>query len=103
MANEILKDEILREEELDGVAGGTSDEINSSARKLQRIGVLGPAATKDQVADSLYYLGTQIGLKIGCELHDGGDNKYYIDNHKYTHDKFWDKVKKRCNERGIYF
>ena len=100
MADEkILKDEILSEEDLDEVAGGTTDEINSDARRLQRIGMLGPAPTKDQVGDALYYLGQRIGLEIGCDLHDGSSNTYYINNKKVSRDKLWNKIR----EKGVKF
>lgn len=102
MADEkILKDEILSDEQLDGVAGGSDWEISDDANRLRDLHRLGyNYVTSDQVNDAMWRLGQEIGLNIGCDMQEGRkSNSYYLDNKKISRDKLWDKIYKRLDER----
>ena len=88
MAKEILKDEIMSDEELDNVAGGDN---------LRRYGLLGSGPVdKAQIEAAINRAGILNGISLGCDLHNGNDeNKYYIDHIKYKHNEFWKEIHKR--------
>lgn len=46
MANEILKDEILKDEQLDNVAGGTTREVNKDWQFMTDLALMSPTDGK---------------------------------------------------------
>ena len=105
MAEEkILKDEILSDEQLDQVAGGSDWEIHDDANRLRGLHRLGYGpVSSDEVNDAMWRLGQDLGLKIGCDLKEGGrSNTYYLDNKKVSRDKLWDKIYNRIDSKKGY-
>ena len=74
MSNEILKDEVLKDEQLDAVAGGTSREIQKDADFMQAIGLLRQNETDK---DALRRAWAQEGITV--VMHGGNNlaNEYY--------------------------
>ncbi len=99
MAKEILKDEILKDEELDNVAGGTYLESADDAKKFKELGVsvynsdvLGvPVLTHDEFV-KLRDTFNQYGVTI--KDHGGliNTNEYFIDGNKVTRDEAWKHI-----------
>lgn len=93
-------DEIISDEELDGVAGGSSWEIQQDANRLRSLGRLPNyrAVSPNEVNDALWQLGQDIGLKIGCDLKEGSkDNSYYIDHQKVSRNELWRRIDQKIN------
>lgn len=91
MAEEkIINDEIIEDEELEGVAGGASWEIQDDANRLRALGVLGYGRVdKQQVNDAF----TGLGLGIGTDLKKGdAKNSYYINHKKVSREKLWNYI-----------
>lgn len=91
MAEEkIINDEIIEDEELEGVAGGASWEIQDDANRLRALGVLGYGRVdKQQVNDAF----TGLGLGIGTDLKLGREkNSYYINHKKVSREKLWNYI-----------
>lgn len=90
--NEEIKDEeIISDDELEGVAGGTRKELQADANRLRDLGYLprnGKASMKD-INDAIWKLGQDIGHDIGSNLSESGDNKHYIDGNKVNHEELW--------------
>ena len=83
MANEILKDEILSEEDLDNVAGGTVNQTASDSQFLRDIGIneKGWGNTKtsnffDDVSKVVSDGWSKVG--ITCTTDKDGDNTYKL-------------------------
>ncbi|MBQ3725839.1 MAG: hypothetical protein II902_02080 [Selenomonadaceae bacterium] len=81
MAKEILKDEVLKEEQLEGVAGGTAREIGKDADFLKAIGLMRPEQN-DQVTMKRAF--AQSGISV--IFHNGDDlaNEYYLNGVQTT-------------------
>jgi len=74
MANEILKEELLSEDQLEGVAGGTSREIQKDTDFMQAIGLLRQDETdKDDLRKAWAQGGVTLVLHGGKE----SPNEYY--------------------------
>jgi len=89
MAEEkILNDEILKDEQLEAVAGGKAWQLQIDADRLRGIGRLGYGpVNKDDIERELNNLG------VGCELHNGKkDNKYYINHIKVSQEEAWNYI-----------
>ena len=84
MAKEILKDEILKDEQLEGIAGGTSREIQKDTDFLQAIGLLRQNETDK---DALRRAWAQEGITV--IMHGGNNlsNEYYRGGEQITRDK----------------
>lgn len=84
MANEILKEELLSEDQLEGVAGGTSREIQKDTDFLQAIGLLRQNETDK---DALRRAWAQEGITV--VMHGGNNlsNEYYRGGEQITRDK----------------
>ncbi|MBR3499139.1 MAG: hypothetical protein IKO05_09125 [Selenomonadaceae bacterium] len=84
MAKEILKDEVLKDEQLDAVAGGTSREIQKDTDFLQAIGLLRQNETDK---DALRRAWAQEGITV--VMHGGNNlsNEYYRGGEQITRDK----------------
>ena len=107
MAEEIKKEEIMSEEELDEVAGGSTWEIHDSANRLRNLGIQLPAgASAKDVNDAMWHLGQKIimdgkPVDLGSNLKDNNEsNSYYINHRKVNHQQVWDFIYK--NYKGGY-
>ena len=82
MTTEILKDEILKDEQLDAVAGGTSREIHKDTDFLQAIGLLRQNETDKDAP--LRRAWAQEGITV--VMHGGNNlaNEYYKNGKQIT-------------------
>ena len=95
MADEkILDNEILDEDELEGVAGGTMKEIFEDRDELAKLGFY--KFDKDfgfymSVQAGFQNLGKKLGLDLKCDSYNNkhASNGYQIDNREVTRDEFW--------------
>ena len=74
MENEILKEELLSEDQLEGVAGGTSREIVKDTDFMQAIGLLRQDETEK---DDLRRAWAQGGVTLILHGGKGNANEYY--------------------------
>ena len=88
---EILKDEIMSDEQLDGVAGGTAAEITKDNDFLRAVGALGQTSAVDDVAMIRAFNKLGIGYiqyggnGISGNRDKGGlHNEYYINGKQVT-------------------
>ena len=112
MAKEILKDEILSDEELDGVAGGTFAESYGDAQEFEKNGV--KIFQNDIVGVPLLDHEGFVNLrnafkKYGVTIKDDGSifgdltgkskpNEYFIDGKQVSCDDAWKHVKAQLNK-----
>ena len=84
MANEILKDEILKEEQLDGVAGGITHEIKRDAEFMKAVGLL---RQDEGTNNDLRKVWAQEGITV--VLHGGKEfaNEYYKGGRQITREQ----------------
>lgn len=84
MAKEILKDEVLKDEQLDAVAGGTSREIKKDTDFMKAIGLL---RQNEDDKDALRRAWAQEGITV--IMHGGNNlsNEYYRGGEQITRDK----------------
>jgi len=106
MAKEILKDEILKDEELDNVAGGTYLESSADAIKFKENGVdLGIPIVGNAIAimghDEFVKLREAFN-KYGVTLKDNGglvnENKYFIGNKEVSRDDAWKHIEEQLKK-----
>ncbi|MBR3499140.1 MAG: hypothetical protein IKO05_09130 [Selenomonadaceae bacterium] len=92
MANEILKEELLSEDQLEGVAGGTSREIQKDTDFMQAIGLLRQDETEK---DDLRRAWAQGGVTI--VMHGGKENanEYYRNGKQITREAALKSVMKK--------
>ena len=102
----ILKDEIMSDNELDEVAGGSAWEIQDDANRMRALGrrygiQLLPDRTvsTSEVNAAFNRMGDLIsqhfGIKfrLGCELHKGREgNSYHLNHKKMSRDRIWEKI-----------
>ena len=107
MTKEILKDEILKDEELDNVAGGTFAESYSDAQSFEKLGVkifkndiVGVPLLDHEGFVNLRNAFNKYGVTIKDDGSIGGDlmgtskaNEYYIDGKKVSRDEAWKHIK----------
>ncbi|MBR0288854.1 MAG: hypothetical protein IJQ82_07735, partial [Selenomonadaceae bacterium] len=85
MAKEILKDEILKDEELEQVAGGNRDELALDTQLFNAMGGRIPAYDKYDITNTnvngIAAKITSLYSKLGIEVkyNDLGASNYYID------------------------
>lgn len=113
MAEEkIINEEIMSEDELDEVAGGSTREIQDDANRLRalekryNVSLLprsGNASAAD-VNDAMNKVGRIISdsfhcdFQIGCDLKMGNDsNRYYLNHKKMNHSKIWEAIYNKIN------
>jgi len=79
MAKEILKDEIMDDEELDGVAGGTRIETYQDGDELVKRGLLSveDALSSSKVREAIHKLGYKYVDHGGVKMFGGKDNEYF--------------------------
>ena len=100
MAEEkLLNEEIISDEKLDAVAGGSVDEIQDDANRLRQLGYLGSeGVTKQQIRNAF----GKLGLYIGVTFDDNKRNTYYAPG-KYglqevSRDVFWDYINQQLKK-----
>ena len=103
MANEIPKDEILKDKELDQVAGGNAAEIQDDANKLRQLGVLGDEPVNQFQVRNAFLKLPVCGI-IGGSIAFGyygldQPNEYQLlirgEYKKVTRQEFWDYIFKQ--------
>ena len=100
MAEEkILDNEILDDNELEGVAGGTLKETFNDSKQLAGLGLYTFDKNKGfvgSVQEGFNALGKKIGvaLTVKCDssLNNNTENVYQIGNQTLTRDQFWNTV-----------
>ncbi len=112
MAKEILKDEILKDEELDNVAGGTVSETNDLRRTIGEVRLVHGYYNNEpkdfytylSIGEVAPYLKEHYGIDATINLgeyylagHDyiteGAPNKYSRDGQSLTHQQVLDIIK----------
>lgn len=112
MANEILKDEILSDDELDNVAGGTFAESYSDAQQFEKLGV--KIFKNDLVGVPLLDHEGFVNLrnafdKYGVTIKDDGSiwgdltgkskaNEYYINGKQVSREDAWKHINAQFNK-----
>ena len=100
MAEEkIMEEEVLNEEELEGVAGGTAQESFADREQLNKLGLYNFDKDKGFVGslqDGFNALGKKIGFTLNVKsessLNNKAENVYKIGNQTLTRDQFWNTV-----------
>ncbi len=90
MTNEILKDEILSEEELEGIAGGNRDELALDSQLFNTMGNRFPAYDLEEItnknvngiAAKITALYGKLGIQV--KYNDFGASSYSIDGQPTT-------------------
>ena len=77
MANEILKDEILKDEQLDNVAGGTVREINKDWQFMTDLALMNPSDNQLDM-NQMKRVFAQFGYTIIEHDNDNDANEYYF-------------------------
>lgn len=104
MANEILKDEILSEEELDQVAGGTIAQVASDSQFLRDSGAVNIKGWGNHAVTENFdfYSGviTKAWAKVGitCTPSANGDNVYSFEGRQITR---WQAFKVVAKKTGF--
>ena len=112
MAKEILKDEILNDEELDQVAGGTFAESYSDAQEFEKLGVkifkndiVGVPLLDHEGFANLRTAFEKYGVKIKDDGSIFGDltgkskaNEYYIGGNKVSREEAWKHINAQFNQ-----
>ena len=92
MAKEILKDEILNDEELDNVAGGTRAETYADGNELVKRGLLSKedAASSSKVREAIHNLGYNYKDHGGIAFLGAKNNEYFDKTgNRITREQFW--------------
>ena len=93
MAEEkILKDEVLSDEELDGVAGGNRAETYADGDELVKRGLLSAedAMSSSKVRETIHSLGYKYKDHGGLAIFGAKDNEYFNKNGKsVSREEFW--------------
>lgn len=117
LEEKVVNDEVMSEEELDEVAGGTSRQIARDADNIRwlenRYGVSlmntdyrGRASAAD-VNDAMNKIGNILSdyyhcdFKIGCDLQTGdANNRYYLNHNKMSQREIWNAIYDRLGVNG---
>ena len=91
MANEILKEELLSEDQLEDVAGGTSREIQKDADFMQAVGVLRQGESGN---DALQRAFASQGISVIFHGDDNLANEYYKGGKQITREQALNTVMK---------
>ena len=98
MADEkILEGEVLDDEELENVAGGTLQETLEDRDRLDKIGMYkfnNDKGFSGSVNEGFANFGKKYGLKISVEadLLANGSNKYFINDEAISRDELWNII-----------
>ena len=87
-----MENEILDDEQLEGVAGGTNSEINSDFEKLAKFGFITKKQAEDHDYGAMNSALKNIGISI--ETHGGifKSNKYRLNGEKIDRDDAWSYI-----------
>ena len=107
MADEkILNNEILEDEELEGVAGGTMQETVGDRSQLIKFGMYNYDKNKGfigSIQDGFNEVGKKLGVTINVESNPSINNKkenvYQIENHTFTREEFWSIINETATSR----
>ena len=82
--DKIINKEMLNEDELEEVAGGTTAEIRDDANRLRALGLLpqNRAVSQADINDAFWKLGQRYGVSLGYNPDDDRANRYYL-NHEF--------------------
>jgi len=104
MADEkIFKDEILSDEELDGVAGGTRAETYADGDELVKRGLISEydALSSSKVREAIHKLGYKYKDHGGIKGFGGKDNEYFNKKgESVTREEFWKNFD--AENKGIF-
>ena len=92
MADEILKDELLDDAQLDNVAGGTRVETYGDGNELYKRGLISAedALSSSKVRETLHNLGYKYQDHGGMALFGAKNNEYFNKNGvSVNRDQFW--------------
>ena len=92
MADEILKDELLDDAQLDNVAGGTRVETYGDGNELYKRGLISAedALSSSKVRETLHNLGYKYQDHGGMALLGAKNNEYFNKNGvSVNRDQFW--------------
>jgi len=101
----ILKDEILNDEELDNVAGGTYLESASDAQKFKELGI--DIGAEEVFGVPVLFHDEFVKLreafnKYGVTIKDNGglvnENKYFIGNKEVSRDDAWKHIEEQLKK-----
>ena len=98
---EIKAEEVISDEELEGVDGGYAWEIRDDANRLRNLGYLPKDrdVSKDEVNNAMFKLGQDLGFELGTDLQKRKENSYYINRKRTSRDKVWDKIYSKLGQR----
>jgi len=86
----ITNEEVLNDEELNEVAGGTGDEIRDDKQRFKRLGIRITSGAHDeaQLKDAFARFGVQVETYHGYFR----DNDYKINGRSVSRDKAWNYI-----------
>ena len=107
MTNEILKDEIMSEMELDNVAGGNRNELALDTQLFNAMGGRSKAYDLEDITNTnvrgivakVDTLWNNFGIQVS--YNDAGENKYYIDGDQISRNKAIKEVLFRAGYKNI--
>ena len=85
----IINEEVMNEDELDGVAGGTRDELRNDAERLRALGVLPQGGSTMKEIRSAF---GKLGLGITCSLDKEDKNWYHVKDRSLNHEQIWNYI-----------
>ena len=97
MAEEMKNEEVLSDEVLEEVAGGTKKEIKKDIEMLKHYGYLRgiDSPSIPQINDAILAIGREVGLKMGYNPDYNNKNKYYINHDSHGQEYFWNEIRDR--------
>ena len=98
MAEEIKKDEILSEEQLEGVVGGDRVEVADDIHRFKVIGVLPDWTSENPDVNVALVRETFKRYGVTAELNQYEHNRYWINGYRAKPSEVWDRI---CAIEGI--
>ena len=92
MAEEIRNEEIMSEDELEGVAGGYGWEIKDDKKRFYHMGLLD---SKDASDKELVRVFKAFGVKVETYHGDWTANEYKINGHRANRSEVWNYIYSR--------
>ena len=96
MAKEILKDEVLKDEQLEGVAGGTFREYDLDTSFMQAVGVMRQG---ESGSDALQRAFASQGISVIFHGDDNLANEYYKGGKQITREQALNTVMKNTGTK----
>lgn len=100
MNAKILDEEIMSDDELDNVAGGTKQETNQDLENFEAMGMKIFVQTNDLSATYHYTLNNLInafqkyGVKYEYDFENKA-NKYFVGDKEFNHEEIWKYIKSK--------